>query len=63
MAHYPTTSSNRFQLRFNRNEMEEFQNKEQDLMEVFNTQKRCDVYKKSVGLVHNLYVRKNLIGL
>ena len=48
---------------FNRNEIEEFQNKEQDLMEVFKTQKRCDVYKKSVGLAHNLYVKKNLIGL
>jgi len=63
MAHYPTTSGNRFQMSFNRNEIEEFQNKEQDLMEVFKTQKRCDVYKKSVGLVHNLYVKKNLIGL
>ena len=48
---------------FNRNEIEEFQNKEQDLMEVFKTKKRCDVYKKSANLVHNLYVKKNLMGL
>ena len=48
---------------FNRNEIEEFQNKEQDLMEVFKTKKRCDIYKKSANLVHNLYVKKNLIGL
>tara|TARA_E500000318_G_C3545558_1_gene206528 strand:- start:360 stop:551 length:192 start_codon:yes stop_codon:yes gene_type:complete len=61
MATYPTTSSNRFQLSFNRNEIEEFQVKEKHLMAVFKTQKRCDVYKKSLGLAYDIYVKKNLL--
>ena len=57
MSIYPITSSNRFQLSFNRNEIEEYAQKEKDLMKVFNTTKRCDIYKKSVGLAHDLYVK------
>ena len=63
MATFPTTSSNRFQLSFNRNEIEECKMKERDLMEVFKTSKRCDVYKKSLELVHDIYVKKNLLGV
>ena len=51
-------SANRFQLSFNRNEIEKFRTYEKELMKVFNTDKRCDVYKKAVTMAYDLYVKR-----
>lgn len=45
-------SSNRFQLSFTRNEIADFQIMEEKLKKVWNTEKRCDVYKKAVALAY-----------
>ena len=45
-------SPNRFQLSFTRNEIEDFRIMEEKLKKVWNTEKRCDVYKKAVALAY-----------